>query len=161
MWIDKNLPDMTGRCRDCSNSVFFSVFWWWIILRQVVSGACPHSIAWVWICGDSPIDHKILSIDQCDTLPYYKRTCIQTHTSYQLHQQILITTTLHSFIYLTYILICELLSITRKGGSWCWVLKKYWPISLDSHGVQIGRGGEWELGSERLWHSDSRELTVE
>ena len=98
--------------------------------------------------------------------PMWHITVLQAHVHSNSHQlPITPTNSDHHYAafiyYLTYILICELLSITRKGGSWCWVLKKYWPISLDSHGVQIGRGGEWELGSERLWHSDSRELTVE
>lgn len=103
--------------------------------------------------------------------PMWHITVLQAHVHSNSHHlpitpldPSLITThciALDSFIYLTYILLYELLSITRKGGSWCWVLKKYWPISLDSHGVQIGRGRERERSSERLWHSDSRELTVE
>ena len=68
---------------------------------------------------------------------------------------------LHSFIInhlLDIYYVYELLSITGKGGSWCRVKK----ILTNFSGFP--RCADWqrrELSSERLWHSDSSELTVE
>ena len=151
---------MTGRCRDCSNSDFCQYFgdgsFWGRLYLERVHTQWPG-------CGfvvTRPLTTKYWVLTN---VTHYRNTRARAFNLTQFTISPLpLSYSDHHWNALT-ALICHLSFIRHTAYMNCCrlqgredldvELKKYWPISLDSHGVQIGRGrgGSWALsGSDTL-----------